>query len=111
MIPYEKVKEMCLSIGLIETMEGIRKNGDSEFHFFRMSYDADAYDDINPNLVTYYPAFGCKVYLPNNECLAPWIVSEEKLEKTLEKLSKEVHKYQKEQKLNSIRKSCDEFET
>ena len=105
MISYEKVKEMCLSIGLIEN------NGDSEFHFFRMSHDAYADDDINPNLVTYYPAFGCKVYLPNNECLAPWVVGEEKLEKVLEKLSEEIRKYQKEQRIKNIQESCAEFET
>ena len=106
MIPYQKVKEMCLSIGLIE------HNGYSEFHFFTMPRDAYANEDaINPILVTYCPAFGCIVYSPNNECLAPWVVGEEGLEKVLEKLGKEIRKYQKEQKLNSIRKSCVEFET
>jgi hypothetical protein len=111
MIPYEKVKEMCLSIGLVETMNGGMKNRASEFHFFAMPHDAYVDDDIDPNLVTYYPAFGCNVYSPNNECLASWVVGEERLEKVLEKLGKEMRKYQKERKLNSIRKSCAEFET
>ena len=112
MIPYEKVKEMCLSIGLIETNES---HSISDYHFFAMPYaneDGGIFEDaINPILVTYYPAFGCNVYSPNNECLAPWVVSEERFEKVLEKLGKEMRKYQKEQKLISIRKSCAEFET
>ena len=108
MIPYEKVKEMCLSIGLIETNES---HSISDYHFFAMPYvNEDNEDAINPILVTYYPAFGCNVYSPNNECLAPWVVGKERFEKVLEKLSEEMRKYQKERKLNSIRKSCAEFE-
>lgn len=104
MIPYEKVKEMCLSIGLVE------ENGDSDFHFFRMPRDTYADDDINPILVTYYSKFGCSVYLPNNEYLAHWVVSKERLEKALEKLSREICKYRKEQRMKNIQESCAEFE-
>lgn len=110
MIPYEKVKELCLSIGLVETIEGTGKNRDSEFHFFRMPHDSCIDDAINPILVTYYSKFGCSVYLPNNECLAHWVVGEERLEKALEKLSREICKYRKEQRMKNIQESCAEFE-
>ena len=108
MIPYEKVKKMCLSIGLIEMHD--MKTIVSDYHFFSMPYNINE-NGLNPVLVTYYSKFGCNVFLPNNEQLEPWVVSEERLAKALEKLEEEICKYRKEQKLNSIRKSCAEFET